>query len=55
LLWDRVGELADGDPFSVAAVFAYAVRLQSSELWSAMDEQAGMRIVNARTEAGMAV
>lgn len=55
LLWDRVGELAAGNPFSGAAVFAYAVRLQSAERWSAMDEQAGMRIVNARTEAGTAV
>jgi hypothetical protein len=55
LLWDRAGELAAGDPFSGAAVFAYAVRLQLVERWSAMDEEAGMQVVTAKTKAGMAV
>ncbi|MBQ9726633.1 MAG: DUF2764 family protein [Kiritimatiellae bacterium] len=48
LRWDQAGELAGLDPFSAAAVLAYAVRLQIAETLAKADEAAGLeRLRNA--------
>lgn len=50
--WHRADELAQLDPFGLAAILAFAVQLRIAERWAAMQESEGRQAVEEFVEFG---
>ncbi|MBU0679412.1 MAG: DUF2764 domain-containing protein [Verrucomicrobia bacterium] len=51
--WTILDELAQGDPFGLAQVLAFGVKVQITARWAAMKEEKGMERVEALIEANV--
>jgi len=50
--WDKAGELAGFDAFSLSALLAYAVRLHIAQRWAALDADSGREAAHQLIEQG---